>query len=166
MPTYNDGKGYNLNNAGYPAHTEVRESVVEVILDIAKIVAARAADSATALVAGDTLEIISLPAQALVLAVGVETDGNGDASLVIDVGDDADPNGFVATMAVDAAQTRCNVGAAPAVGYQAGRYYNAANTIDITFAGATPTTGIIRVWAKVVDGAGYYPISSIPSATP
>jgi hypothetical protein len=166
MPTYNDGLGYNLNDAAYPAHTQVRESIVEIVLDIAEVVAARAAASAVALADGDTLEIIKVPAQCVVLAAGVETDGNGDASLVLDLGDDADPNGFVATMAVDAAQTRCNVGAIPAVGYQAGQYYPSANTLDITLSGAVPTTGIIRVWAKVVDGAGYYPISETPSATP
>jgi hypothetical protein len=160
MPTYNDGLGYNLNSAAYPAHTAVRESVMEVTLNIADIVAARAAAFATALADGDTLEAIKLPAQCLVLAVGVETDGEGDASLVANVGDDADPDGFVSVMAADAAQTRCSVG--EAVAFTAGKYYADANTLDVTLAGAVPTTGVIRVWAKVVDAAGPIPISDSP----
>lgn len=166
MPRYNDGRGYNLNNAaGYPAHTQVRESVVEVILDIAKIVAARAAADATALAAGDILEAIKLPAQSLVLAAGVAIEEVGDTGLTVGVGDEADPDGFVVgTTPADAVADFCSVGGAGA--YAVGKYKSAAGSIDVVLGAVVPTTGVLRVWAKVVDGAGYYPISSIPSATP
>lgn len=167
MPKYSDGFGYNLNSAGYPANTQVRESVIETVLDLEKIVAARAASNLTALVPGDILEAIRLPAQCLVLAVGmsVKAGDEADTGLTVAVGDDADDVGFIGAELVDDVASFCSVGGGGA--YAAGKYYVAADSLDVLFGGeATITTGKIRVWAKVVDGAGFYEVSEIPSATP
>ena len=162
MATYNDGLGYSLNS-GLPC-TQSVESIMEVVLDIPSIVAARLAASAAALADGDVLEALALPAQCLVLAVGVEFDGEGDAGLTAAIGDDGDTAGFVAATAADAASNKCSVGGGAA--FAAGKYYDAANTIDVLLAGAVPLTGNIRVWAKVVDGAGQVAVSRVPGATP
>lgn len=166
MATYNDGLGYNLNSpgAGYPAHTNWREAILETTLNITEIVAARAEANLPALADGDTLEIHSIPSQCLVLAVGAAIEEVGTASMVAAVGDNAGVNGYVDVMAVDAIQSRCSVGSGLAL--EAGKYYDDVDTLTITLSGAVPDSGIIRVWAKVVDGAGQVAVSSVPGATP
>lgn len=70
MAAYTDSLGFNKGTAAFPANvTEV--SKFEVTLDFAQIVAARAAAGATALAAGDTLQVIALPAGSVVLSAGL-----------------------------------------------------------------------------------------------
>jgi hypothetical protein len=160
MATYSVGLGFNLNEAAYPAHTECRESIMEVVLDIPTIVAARLAAGATALVAGDVLEVIKLPAQCAVLAVGVAVEEASTGALTVDVGDAVDPIGYISAAPATPVSNGSSIGSG--LGYAAGRYYSAADTIDVTFGGIAPVDGKIRIWAKTIDGAGYLGVSSIP----
>jgi len=71
MADYTDSLGFNKGTAAFPANvTEVSKFSVE--LDFADIVAARSAAGATALVAGDTLQVIALPAGSVVLSAGLQ----------------------------------------------------------------------------------------------
>ena len=89
MATYNDSLGYNGNPpfAGYPAHTNWRDAILEIVLNVSEIVAARAAASATPLAAGDVLEVLALPEQCTVLAVGVAVEQVSTDALTVAVGD-------------------------------------------------------------------------------
>lgn len=86
MAAYTDSLGFNKNSVGYSANYTDRTSVIEVDIDFKKIAAARAAASATALVATDTLEIIKLPAGTLVLAAGGHLLRAEGAAATVDVG--------------------------------------------------------------------------------
>jgi hypothetical protein len=167
MATYNDGVGYNLNSpgAGYPAHTNWREAIVEITLNIAEIVAARAAANLPALADGDTLEIISLPEQCAVLTAGLAVEEVSTGALTASVGDSGDAVQFIAASLTNADTSYSSITeAGTAAGL--GNYYPAADVLTVTLAGVTPVDGIIRVWAKVVDGAGQVAVSTVPSATP
>jgi hypothetical protein len=72
MAAYTDSLGFNKGSADYPAYGGNRISYIEVVLDFATIVAARSAASATALAATDTLQVIQLPANSVVLHAGFQ----------------------------------------------------------------------------------------------
>ena len=159
MATYNDGLGYNLNSpgAGYPAHTNWREAILEVVLNISEIAAARAEANLPALADGDTLEIHSLPEQCAVLAAGLAVEEVSTGALTVSVGDGSSVDQFIAASLVNADTSYAGL---------TGNYYPAADVLTVTLVGVVPVDGIIRVWAKVVDGAGQVAVSSIPGATP
>jgi hypothetical protein len=70
MAAYTDTLGFNKGTAAFPDGSGISKFSVE--LDFAAIVAARSAAGATALVAGDTLQVISLPAGSVVLSAGLQ----------------------------------------------------------------------------------------------
>ena len=160
MPTYNDGLGYDRNSAAYPAHTHERVHLMEVELDFAVIAAARSAAGATALVADDVLEAIKLPAQTLVQAVGVDVLTAGTADLNLNIGDGDDVDVYHAAIDADAVASFCSALALTdgtpntVTGYSNGKYYAAADTIDVALDGAVPGDLKIRLWALVVDCLG------------
>jgi hypothetical protein len=159
MATYTDALGFNKGSAGFHAAGLTKVNRVEVELDFAAIAAARSAAGATALAAGDVLEAIPLPAKALVMAVGVDVTTAGTTDLDLDIGDGTDPDGFHDGISVDAVGSFCTAlalaEAAPntVVGYSNGKYYSAADTIDVKLVGAVPGNLVCRVWALVVDAA-------------
>ena len=66
MANYTDSIGFNKGAAAFPADVN-SVSKFEVVLDFAAINAARTAAGAAALAAADTLQVINLPANAVVL---------------------------------------------------------------------------------------------------
>ena len=70
MAAYTDTLGFNKGTAAYPANNPP-VCKIEVELNFATIIAARAAAGATTLAAADTLEVINLPAYSVVLAAGL-----------------------------------------------------------------------------------------------
>lgn len=113
--TYLDGSsttnGNGSNAAGFPAVT-----VFEGVYDSSK----------RALAAADVVELIKIPARSYVVKVFYHV-LNGDATQTLNVGDGTDPDGYVA--AADVA-TAGNAGVGGGA-YAAGKFYTAADTIDI-----------------------------------
>ena len=70
MAAYTDSHGFNKGSAAHPAKGINRVGYIEVVLDFAKITADRVTAGATALAAGDSIEVLSVPANTLVMAVG------------------------------------------------------------------------------------------------
>lgn len=106
MVAYTDSLGFAKNSAGFAANYTDRVSVVEIDLDFAKIATARAAASAAALAATDTLVIGTLPKGAYAIAAAVTVARAEGAAGTIDVGitgsltlfgDDVDLNAAVGT---------------------------------------------------------------------
>ena len=159
MATYTDSFGFNKGSAAFDASGLTKVTRMEVELDFAAITAARSAGGATALAAGDVLEAIPLPAKALVLRVGVDVTIAGTASLTLDVGDGSDAAGYHDGIAADAVDSFCSALALAegtpntVVGYSNGKYYSAADTIDVKLVGYVPGALVCRVWALVVDAA-------------
>ena len=164
MATYTDSLGFNKGDAGFHVAGLNKISRVEVVLDFAKITAARAAASATALTSGDVIEAIPLPAKSLVLRVGLDVTTAEGGTLTIDVGDGTDPDGFldgVDANAVASYTSGNNVtltAASPNAitgtpyAYGLGKYYSAADTLDLKIVNAADVA-VMRLWALVVDCA-------------
>ena len=159
MPTYTDSLGFNKGSATFDAAGLTKVNRVEITLDFPAITAARAAAGATALASGDVLEVLPLPAKALVMAVGVDVTTAGTSSLTLDVGDGDDADGFHDGIAADAVGSFCSALALAegtpntVVGYSNGKYYSAADTIDVKLVGYVPGDLVCRVWALVADAA-------------
>ena len=73
MAAYTDTHGFDRGSAAHPAKGVNRVGYMEVELNFATITEDRATAGATALAAGDSLGVLSIPANTLVLAVGATT---------------------------------------------------------------------------------------------
>jgi hypothetical protein len=149
MATYNDGKGYNLGTgAAHVAAGINRVSSVTVDLDFAAITTARAAAGLTALAATDVLEVIKVPAQTLVTNVVLEVTTAEGGTLTIDVGDGDDPDGYLD--GVNGNATAAYIPVAGTAAFEQGKYYTAADTIDVTTVNAADAA-VMKLTAIMVD---------------
>ncbi len=156
MATYTDSLGFNKGSAGFHNAGLHKIHRVEVVLDFAKIAAARLAADATALTSNDVIEAIPLPAKSLVMAVGLDVTTAEGGTLTIDVGDGDDVDGFLdgvnANTVASYASALALAEAAPntVVGYSNGKYYAAADTLDVKIINAADAA-VVRLWALVAD---------------
>jgi len=149
MATYNDGKGYNLGTGSAHVAAGINKvSAVSVTLDFAAITTARAAAGLTALAATDTLEVIKVPANTLVTNVVLNVTTAEGGTLTIDVGDGADPDGFID--GVNANTTAAYIPVAGTAAYEQGKYYTAADTIDVTTVNAADAA-VMTLTVVMVD---------------
>lgn len=160
MATYTDSLGFDKGSAAYTDRGLHKVSVQEVKLDFAAIAAARTAASATALAATDVLEVLPVPAGTFVLSVGYDVTTAEGAAATIDVGDGADPNGYLDAVDLNStgsgAMALALTEAAPntVTGYSAGKYYAADDTIDISLDQNGIDTAVVRLWAVFIDTNG------------
>lgn len=159
MATYTDSLGFNKGTAAAFVDAGLhRVHVLEVVLDFAAITAARAAAGATALTSGDVLEALRIPAKTQVLKVGLDVTKAEGGTLTVDVGDGADPDGFLDgvnanTVAGYSSSAVTLVEGAPntlSPAFAFGKYYAAEDTIDVTTVNAADTA-VMRLWAVVVN---------------
>lgn len=150
MANYTDTLGFYKGTAAVGAHADKRLGFVEVELDFADIVAARAAASATALAAGDTLQVLQVPAGMLMLAGGlnVKTAETTNTTATFDLGctggSPIAANAFVNDVASNAVSTNSTGLAAPVL-------FSTADTIDLLLNTAVPANAVIKVWALFFD---------------
>lgn len=90
----------------------------------------------------DTVQIVSVPAKATVLAVCYDVTTTNDAAATIDIGDDGSATRYVSSLDMGTA--------GPVCGYSAGYSYSAANTIDLHLDAAV-TNGVLDVWVLVAE---------------
>lgn len=156
MTTYTDSLGFDKGTAAATDSGLHRTYMAEVLLDFAAITAARVAASATALTDADVLEIIPIPAQTVVHAVGLEVLVPEGGTATVDVGS-TDADGYLDGSDVNAAAGTSYATSDGATGYAAGFYYGSADTIDLTMVNALDTA-VLRVWAICtnVDGGVEY----------
>ena len=149
MATYNDGKGYNMGTgAAHVAAGINKVSAVSVTLNFATITTERAAAGLTALTATDVLEVIKVPANTLVTNVALNVTTAEGGTLTIDVGDGDDPDGFLD--GVNANATAAYLPVAGTAAYEQGKYYTAADTIDVTTVNAADAA-VMTLTAIMVD---------------
>ena len=150
MATYNDGKGYNLGTgAAHVAAGINKVSSVTVKLDFAAITTARADAGLTALTAADVLEVIRIPANTLVTHVALNVTKAEGGTLTIDVGDGDDPDGYHdGVNANTTAAYITDAGGAAALAH--GKFYTAADTIDVTTVNAADTA-VMELTVVMVD---------------
>jgi hypothetical protein len=149
MAAYTDSLGFNKGTAAYPANNH-DVNKFEVELDFAEIVAARSAAGATALAAGDTLQVISLPAGSVVLSAGlmVTSAETTNTTATFDLG-------FTGGSPA-AANVYANDVASNSTGLKAADLANptvvaAADTIDLLINTAVPANCVVKAFAVVVN---------------
>lgn len=150
---------YDLRKA---SGTKIPANVRGVSTPVQNVVDFSTVNAGSGMAQNDVAQLIHVPAGCAVEGVHVEVDGNElSANLAdFDIGDGVDPDGFGdgldATAAVDnyvgVANTPALNEAAPNTftGYALGKYYAAADTIDLTVkTAATILTGKVRVTAWI-----------------
>lgn len=153
MAAYTDTLGFDKGSVAFRAEQSGRFTFVDVELDFADIVAARSAASATALAAGDTLQVIQIPNGALLLQGGAEveeaetTNTTGTFDIGFTGGSPAAANVFANDVAINALSKTATALAAPIL-------FTADDTLDILLNTAVGTNARIRVWAVLVDTNG------------
>jgi hypothetical protein len=147
MATYTDSLGFNKGSAAFPALVDFI-SKFDVELDFAAINAARTAAGATALAATDVLQVINLPANAVVLSAGIEVITTDASTATFDLGFTGASPAAVNAYANDAAISTAGYTIADLANPTA---VKVADTIDLLINTAAPTTGKIRVFAVVAD---------------
>ena len=152
MATYNDGKGYNLGTGSAHVAAGINKvSAVTVDLNFATITTERAAAGLTALAAGDVLEVVKIPANTLVLGVALNVTTAEGGTLTIDVGDGTDPDGYLdGVNANTAAAYSLDASAGTPTGYAGGKFYTAADTIDVVTVNAADTA-VMSLTVVMVD---------------
>lgn len=148
MAAYTDTLGFNKGTAAYPDGTGI--SKFTVALDFAAIVAARSAAGATALVAGDTLQVISLPADSIVLSAGLvvtkveSTNTTATFDLGFTGGTPYAANAYVNDAASNSLGLKASDLANPSV-------VVSADTIDLLLNTAVPTDCVVEAFAVVIN---------------
>lgn len=103
----------------------------------------------TPLTAADVIQVFDLAPGTLVLCTGLRCTVAEGAAATIDMGDEVDPNGFIAAANVNLATTDAIGAGAFAIQTTGGKYYAAADTLDI-IPSATLGLASFEVWAVVV----------------
>lgn len=137
MVAYTDSLGFYKNSAGFAANYTDRVSVIEIDIDFAKIAAARAAASAAALGATDTLVIGTLPKGAYVVASSVTVVRAEGAVATADIG-------VAVTHALWGNDVDLNAAVGTTVGLTTAAYYAAADT-DVLLTVNTAATDAARI---------------------
>ncbi len=159
MATYTDSLGFNKGSAGFRAEGLNKVTRMEVVLDFAAIAAARSAAGAAALASGDVLEIMPVPAKTLVLRVGYDVTTAEGASATFDLGDGSDTDGYLNDISLNSVASgvmslALAEGAPNTIsGYSNGKYYSAADTIDLVVNSNSVDAAKVRIWALVQDCA-------------
>jgi hypothetical protein len=154
MATYTDSYGFNKGTAAFPAYGDTRISYIEVELDFAAIVAARSAASATALAAADILQVIQVPANAVILHAGFEvtkvesTNTTATFDLGFTGGSPAAANAFGNDVASNALAWSWAAGTGLANPIIVG---TSNDTIDLLINTAAPTDCVLRCFAVVLN---------------
>ncbi len=149
MATYNDGKGYKLGTgAAHVAKGINKVSTISVDLNFATITTERAAASLTALAGGDVLEVIRVPANTLVTNVALNVTTAEGGTLTIDVGDGDNPDGYLDGVNGNATAAYLTVAGTDA--FEAGKFYTAADTIDVKINNAADAA-VMTLTAVMVD---------------
>ena len=148
MPAYTDSLGFNKGTAAFPDSSPVKKFEVE--LDFAAIVAARAAAGATALAAGDTLQVINLPAYSVVLAAGLNI-VSAETTNTTATFDFGFTGGSPAAANVYANDAASNVVAMDSDNLANPTVIATADTIDILLNTAVPANAVVKAWAIVAD---------------
>lgn len=159
MATITDSLGFNKGSAGFHAAGLHKVHRVEVELDFAKIAAARSAAGAAAIASGDVIEAIPVPAKSLVMRVGYDVTTAEGATATFDLGDGSDTDGYLNDVSLNSVASGVMAlalaEAAPNTvsGYSNGKYYSAADTIDVLVNSASVDAAKVRIWALVMDCA-------------
>ena len=146
MVAYDEDYGFNKGTAdAYPADGNAKITVVDVELDFAAIIAARAAaTSVAALTTSDTLAVLRIPAGSVVLSAGYTVTSAETTNTTGTIGLTDGSVTYATGIAINATGTSAANLANPTV-------YSAADTLDISFATDMPTDLVVKAWVVIAD---------------
>ena len=150
MADYTDTLGFNKGTAAYPANVS-DVSKFEVTLNFAAIKAARLAAGATALAATDTLQVINLPANSVVLAAGINVTSveTTNTTATLDVGFTGGTPAAANAYGNDLVTNTLGLKAATVVP----TVVATADTIDILINTAVPENAVVKFFAFVANAS-------------
>lgn len=153
MVTYPYLGGVSGNTTNYgPTYSPVGISVAEVELDFAAIATARTAAGQAALAANDVLTLFGVRAGTLVHAVSLDVTTAEGAVATCQLGDGADPNGFLAAADLNAVAHTASLLTTPySVAVGGGKLYTADDTIDMTLDHNSIDVAVCRVTVVSFD---------------
>ena len=126
---------YTVTGAVAGVPVGIKPQIIEVVLDF----------SSTNLTTSDSVEVFEMKANTLVLMAGVEIlTATSNSGCVIDLGDDADDDLYVAALDATATGHEINNAAGTA------KLYTAADTIDL-IANTATFDGKVRVFAVIAE---------------
>lgn len=145
MATYTDTLGFIKGTAAYP-HDMQSVTRFQTRLDFAKIVAARAAAGATALAAADVMEVMPLPAGAIVIAAGLQvvTAETTNTTCTFSFGYGGATAAYASLAASNATGFSATNLANPTV-------FATADTLDLLINTAAPTNAVVVLTALVLN---------------
>ena len=152
-----DTAGVGANVLAVPTNVGNTVRTIEAILDIDAMIAAGAT-----IANGDIFQLLEIPAESVMLAGGAEIMKSFTASCTCDIdfggGDDiidgAALDAAAGTYLAKGSNGEANIvstGAASLYAAEALALVGAADTIDVTIAGAAAATGRLRVYAVIAD---------------
>jgi hypothetical protein len=140
----------------YPHSQEVNEGgglkVVSAVFNGADATIVKGAAIATS----DAFPLVSIPAGAFVLAVTHKVTTAEGATCTYSIGDTTTPAGYVAASAGlgnDTATNGSSFNATTTPTYGVGKYYAAANTVDLTLVSGTATKVVVKVSVAYIQTA-------------
>lgn len=157
MAAYTDSYGFDKGGSGLPAFGLHNVAVHEVVLDFAKIKAARAAAGVAALAAADTLDIMTIPKGTLADRVGYELVTPEGATFTFDLGDGdsatawfSNANGNTTAGTLACSGLALTEGAPNTItGNSGGKFYTADGVLRMTLDHNSVDTAVIRVFARL-----------------
>jgi hypothetical protein len=132
-------------------------TLLERTLNFAEIAAYRAGAGLTALASADVYEVFSIPAKTLVIRAGYDVTGAEGATATAHLGDGSDADGFLVSVNLNSvgsgvSSLALTEGAPNTItGYSNGKYYSAADTIDVTLNNNAIDAAVVRFWVLVQD---------------
>ena len=167
--TASSTNGVGANVIAVPTVVGNPVKTIEAILDIDAMIAA-----GTSPANGDVFQLLEIPAESVVIAAGAEIMKSFTSSCTADIdfggGDDIIDGASIAAAAgtylakgSNGEANVVNTGAASTFAAEALACVGAADTIDVTIAGATPATGRLRVYAVIADVSAAHTEAAVAS---
>jgi hypothetical protein len=144
MAAYTDSLGFTKGTAAFLAKHNTAVSVISVDLDFAAIKAARTDAGSPALASTDTLQVLPIPAGALVLAVGIDVTKAEGATATVGIGDAGSATRYVTGGNLNSVANTASALSAPFLSA-------AASNITLTFNHNDIDTAVARVYAVIIN---------------
>lgn len=154
--TYNYKGGVVSGTAAGSASNPGGFGVGVIELDFVAIAAARVAAGQTAITTADVLQVFTVRAGTWVPAVFVRPTTAEGATMTIDVGDGTDGAGYINNGDINATTMLSSlITTTYSLATAGGKYYAAADTIDVIPNNASPATAVIELIVVTVDLRNY-----------
>ena len=139
-------------NPSYP-HDAVNASASVVTVSAIYDGAAIAAYKGSAVATSDVAQLVSIPAGSLVLNVAYKVITAEGATCTFSIGDGADVDGYGAAVNGNTTTDSCSFNCTSSPAFGVGKYYSAADTIDVLLASGTAAAVVLALSVTYINVA-------------